>query len=221
MAGLLSQLIPTAVVGAIAPLPVVIVITLLMSKGGLAKAIGFGSAILAVFAIIGAVTLATANVNAGSSDTGSAVTGTIIATLGVVLLVTALKQIVDAPDPDGAPPKLIAKLDTMSVVGATGLGIIIALINFKQLGIYVAGVAQIVNANVSKTQGWIALIILLVVVQIGVLGPIVVYVFSREWATRVLGAFRSWIVAHNRIIGIVLGLVVGVWFVAKGVAQIA
>jgi hypothetical protein len=48
-----------------------------------------------------------------------------------------------------------------------------------------------------------------------------VYVFSKNCATRVLGAFRSWLVAHNRIIGIVLGLVVGVWFVVKGVAQIA
>jgi hypothetical protein len=218
--GLLSQLIPTAIVGAIAPLPVVIVITLLMSNGGLPKAIGFASALVVVFAIFGVVTLATANVNAGASEKGSAITGTIIATLGVVLLITAFKQIVNAPDPDGAPPKMMAKLDTMSVGGAIGLGLVLALINFKQLGIYAAGVSQIVNANVSTTQGWIALVILIVVIQIGVIGAIAAYVFARDWATRVLGGFRGWLVAHNRIIGIVLGLVVGVWFVVKGVAQI-
>jgi len=219
--GLLSQLIPTAIVGAIAPLPILIVITLLMSRGGLAKAIGFGAALLVVFAVIGAISLATAGVNAGSNDKGSAITGTIIATLGVVLLITAVKQIVDAPDPDAGPPKFMAKLDTMSVAAATGFGALVALINFKQLGIYVAGVSQIVKADVSKAQGWVALATLLVIMQIGVIGPIVAYLVARERATRVLGGFRSWLVAHNRVLGTVLGLVVGVWFVVKGVAQIA
>jgi hypothetical protein len=219
--GLLPQLVLTAIVGAVAPLPILIVISLLMSKGGLAKAIGFGAAIVVVFAVIGVISLATAGVNAGASEKGSAVTGTIIATLGVVLLITAVKQIVEARDPDAAPPKFMAKLDTMSVAAATGFGAIIALINFKQLGIYVAGVSQIVNANVSTAQGWIALAILLVIIQIGVIAPICVYVFARGWATRVLGGFRNWLVAHNRVLGIVLGLVVGVWFVVKGVAQIA
>jgi hypothetical protein len=218
---LLAQLIATAIVGAIAPLPILIVITLLMSKGGLAKAVGFGVAIFVVFAVIGVISLATAGVNAGANDKGSAVTGTIIATLGVVLLITAVKQIVNAPDPDAAPPKFMAKLDTMSVAAATGLGAIIALINFKQLGIYVAGVSQIVNGDVSTAQGWIALAILLVIIQIGVIAPIVAYMLARDWATRVLGGLRSWLVAHNRVLGIVLGLVVGVWFLVKGVVQIA
>ena len=81
--------------------------------------------------------------------------------------------------------------------------------------------SQIVKADVSKAQGWVALATLLVIIQIGVIGPIVAYLVARERATRVLGGFRSWLVAHNRVLGTVLGLVVGVWFVVKGVAQIA
>lgn len=221
MGSLLGQLIPTAIVGALAPVPIIVVITLLMSKGGLAKAVGFGAALVGVFAIIGAVTLATARVNAGSTTKGSAVTGTIIAVLGVVFLVMALKQIVDTPDPDAPPPKFMTKLDSMSVAGATVFGLVLALINLKQLGIYVAGVSLIVQADISTGQGWLALVILLVLIQLGVIAPIAGYLLARDRATRMLEGFRVWLVGHNRVISTVLGLVVGVWFLIKGVVQIA
>jgi hypothetical protein len=146
MGALLGQMLPAALVGALAVAPITIVITLLMSKGGLGKALGFGVGLVAVFAVVGVIALTTAGTNAGSSDTGSAVTGTIIAVLGGVLLV---------------------------------------------------------------------------VIQIGVIGSILVYVLARDWATRVLQACRSWLIKNNRVISIVLGLVIGVWFIIKGVTQIA
>jgi hypothetical protein len=67
----------------------------------------------------------------------------------------------------------------------------------------------------------VALIILLVLIQIGVIGAIVIYVFAREWATNVLQGFGGWLVAHNRVISITLGLVVGALFLVKGITQIA
>jgi Sap, sulfolipid-1-addressing protein len=220
MGSLLSQLIPTAIVGAIAPLPITVAITLLMSKRGLAKALGFAVAMTAVFAVIGVITLSTASVDAGSSEKGSAITGTIVAVLGAVLLLIAVKQLLRAPDPDAPPPRFMTKLDTMSPPGAAVFGAIIALINVKQLGIYVAGVSQIVNADVSTGQGWIALAVLLVVIELGVIAPILTYVLARDWATRVLGGFRGWLIAHNRVISIVLGLGVGTAFLVKGITQI-
>jgi hypothetical protein len=155
MGSLLTELIPTAVVGALAPLPIIIMITLLMSKGGLAKATGFAVALIGSFASVGAIVLATASTNAGSSDSGSAVTGTIIAVLGALLVLMALKQIFNTPDPDGPPPKFMTKLDTMSVLAATVFGVIIAFINIKQISIYVAGISQIIEADVTTAQaGW-------------------------------------------------------------------
>jgi hypothetical protein len=220
MGNLLAQILPAALVGALALVPITIVITLLMSKGGLGKALGFGVALTGVFAVIGVIALATASTNAGSSDTGSAVTGTIVAVLGGLLLVVAIKQLVDAPDPDAPPPKFLTKLDSMSAVGATVLGLVIGLTNIKQLGIYAASISQIVAADISTAQGWVALIVLLVVIQIGVIGPILVYVLARDWATSALQTCRGWLVTHNRVISIVLGLVVGAWFIVKGVTQI-
>jgi hypothetical protein len=221
MGGLLGQLIPLAIVGALAPLPITVVVTLLMSTRGLTAALAFTTAVIAVFVVIGVVTLLTAGTDAASSDGGSAITGAVIAVLGAVFLIMAIKQLAGAPDPDAPPPKFMAKLDTMSPAGAAVFGLVLALINVKQLGIYVGGVSQIVAADVSTADSWIALLIFLVLIQIGVIAPIVTYLCAREWATRMLQGFRHWLLANNRVISIVLGLVVGVWFLIKGVTQIA
>ena len=221
MADLLTRLIPTAIVGAINVVPITVVVTLLMARGGLARAIAFGIGQIGTFAVIGVIALATASTDAGSSDTGSAVTGTIIAVLGALFLLLAVKQLLGAPDPDAPPPAYMARLESMSVSGALVTGLVLALINVKQLGIMAAGVAEIVEADVTAAQGWVALVILLVLIQAGVIVPILAYVLAREWATKTLVALRAWLIAHNRVISIVVGLVVGVVFVIAGVVQIA
>jgi Sap, sulfolipid-1-addressing protein len=171
MGSLLGPLIPAALVAALAPLPITIVVTSLVSKGGVAKALGFAGALVAVFAVIGVITLTTSSAAGSTSSKGSAVTGTILAVLGVLFLLIAVKQLLNAPDPDAAPPKFMTALDTMSVARATVFGAILALINVKQLGIYVGGLAQIVHADVSSAARWVAFVILLVVVQIGARRP--------------------------------------------------
>ena len=221
MGSLLWQLIPVALFGAIAPLPITVAVTLLMSKGGVAKATGFAAGLVGVFAVIGAVTLITSSNSSGSSSTGSAVTGTIIAVLGVLFVLMAVKLLLNAPDPDAPPPKFMTALDTMSVGRAAVFGAILALINFKQLGIYIGGIAQIVEAEISSAQRWVALGVLIFVLQIGIIAPIVVYVVARDWAWQQLRRFQGWLARYSRAIGIVLGLVIGIWFIVKGVTQIA
>jgi hypothetical protein len=143
-------------------------------------------------ALVGAINLVpitvvvTLRTNAGSSDTGSAVTGTIIAILGALLLVLAVRLLVGAPDPDTPPPAYMAKLESTSASDALVTGLVLALITVKQLGIYAAGVAEMVEADVSTSQGWVALTILLVLIQTGVIVPILAYLLAREWAMRTL-----------------------------------
>jgi hypothetical protein len=75
---------------------------------------------------------------------------------------------------------------------------------------------MIVHADVSAAARWVALVILLVVVQIGAMGAIAAYAGDRDWTSRKLQRFRGWMVAHNRVISILLGLVIGVLFIVKG-----
>jgi cytochrome c biogenesis protein CcdA len=221
MGTLLGELIPAAIVAAIAPLPITVLITFLTSDGGLSKALAFAMAVLASFAVVGVIALVTTGTDAGTSEKGSAVTGTVMAVLGGLFLWMGIKQLAGAPDPDAPPPKIMGKLDTMSPVGAAVFGVLIALINFKQVGIYLGGISQIVAADVPEADRWIALAILLVVIQIGVIVPVLAYVVAPAWATRVLERFRDWLTTNSRVISIVLGLVIGGWFLVKGITQIA
>ena len=61
---------------------------------------------------------------------------------------------------------------------------------------------------------------LLIVLQLGVIVPIIVFVAAPDWASRHLRRFLGWLDRHSRPIGIVLGLVVGIWFLVTGVMQI-
>ena len=167
MGGLLAQLLPLALLGALAPMPILISLSLLISQGGLAKAIAFDAALAGVFAVIGTVSLVSSGKHTGASDEGSAVTGTIVAVLGVLFIVIAVKQWLRVPDPDAPPPKFMTHLDTMSVARAAISGVILGLINVKQLGIFVGGVAQIVHADVSTAQQWVAMMLFLTAFQVG------------------------------------------------------
>jgi cytochrome c biogenesis protein CcdA len=221
MDALLAQLLPLALLGALAPLPILISLSLLMSQGGLATAVAFDAALAGVFALIGTVSLVSSGRHASASDEGSAVTGTVIAVLGVLFIVIAVKQLLRVPDPDAPPPKFMTVLDTMSVARAAIFGVILGFINVKQLGIFVGGVAQIVHADVSRGQQWVAMVLFLAAFQVGVVVPVVLYLSDPQRAMRELLRARSWLVAHNRVLGIVLGLVIGVWFTVMGIAQIA
>lgn len=220
MTGLLSRLIPTAIVGALAPVPIIIIISLLISKRGMAKAVGFGLAMTGTLAVVGAIVLATASSNAGSTGHGSAVTGTILAAASIVFLLIAIKQLLTTPDPDAPLPKFMSRLDDMSPAAAAVFGVIIEVINLKQIGIYLGGVKLIVNAHVTPAEGWVALAILLVVIQLGVIVPLAGYSLAGNRATYVLQRLRGWLVTNNRAMSIVLGLVIGAAFLVVGVTEI-
>ncbi len=76
------------------------------------------------------------------------------------------------------------------------------------------------EAELSSTQQWVALVVLLIVLQIGVIAPIVVFVVNPGWASRHMRRFQEWLARHSRVIGIVLGLVIGILFIVNGVTQI-
>ncbi len=184
-----------------------------MSARGLAKASAFVATLTAVYASIGTFALATSRDN--GFGRGSAVAGAALGVLGAALVVMSLRQMIrHRTSSEQALPGVVDRLDTMTIRGTTVLGVVIALVNVKQLGVFVAGVSQIVAADVSPVEAWLALLVFLAVFQVGMILTIGAYVFARPRATRALASCRRWIVRHMRVLSIVLGLVVGGWLLA-------
>lgn len=72
----------------------------------------------------------------------------------------------------------------------------------------------------SGVETWIALGILLALIQSGVIVAVAGYAVAPEPAARLLQSFQGWLVRHSRILGIVLGFGIGAAFVFAGVTQI-
>jgi hypothetical protein len=72
------------------------------------------------------------------------------------------------------------------------------------------------NMSTAATVGWVVFVVTLVLITIE--APIVVFLFSPDWATRKLGAFDGWLRRNGRLLLIVVLAVLGVWEVIDGVA---
>jgi hypothetical protein len=216
---LLVELVPLAILGAIAPVPVAIVITLLMSRDGLAKATSYVAAQAVVYVLLGVVALTVSFDFLGSA--GPVLGGIVLALSGIGLWWWAIFEWRRGRLSTSPTPGLLGRLDGMSVRGAAGAGLLVTLVNVKQLGLYLVACADIARSDVSTAQSWTVLVCLLVVVQLTQLLLLVVYVVAHGWATRVLARLHAWLLPRMRAASILLGSVIGTFYLLLAVRVLA
>jgi hypothetical protein len=113
------------------------------------------------------------------------------------------------------PPKWMAKLDTMPLWGATGLGILLQPWPFVA-----AGAASVIDVDASTSA-------VLPLVAFGLLATSSYLVLegyviaANDVARERLGRLRMWLEGHRSQIFMVLAFVIGVALVVKGVAALA
>jgi threonine/homoserine/homoserine lactone efflux protein len=220
MNDLIPRLIPAIVLGAASPIPMAILATLLMTDRGLKKAVAFTLGIFSYFAVIGSVVLLAQGTDVPEHSSGPRAFDYVTIAMGVVLLVLALKKLVTKPEPITGPPKYMARAEGLSVRAAAVFGLFIALINFKQIAIYLAGLSQISESSVGTVEGWIALAVLTVGIQAGLVAGIAYAAFAPDHSARVFAALREWLIQNSRVVSIAVGLVVGVALIALGIEQL-
>jgi predicted small integral membrane protein len=213
-------LIPAIVLGAASPIPMAILATLLMTERGLKKAVAFTLGIFMYFAVIGSVVLIAQGTDVSETSDGPKAFNYVTIFLGAVLVLLALKKLLTKAEPTTEPPKYMARAEGLSVGACAGFGLFIALINFKQIAIYLAGLSLISESSVGTVDGWIALIILTVGIQAGLFAGIAYAAFAPEHSARLFASLRSWLIVHARTVSIAVGLVVGVALIALGIEQL-
>src|SRR4051812_15892297 len=215
----LASLVPIAIAGALAPLPIALVISLLMSKRGLPKATAFVVAETLVYAGICVLAFSTSNLTLGSAGLRSAVVGSLFALFGMALWWVALSQYVGGRRPERWGRGYFDKLDHMSAGSAALLGGVVTLLDVKQLGVYLVGGSEIVDAGVSPTHTWTVSLVFVAVFQIGQIAAIAAYAGSRRRASGLLERLRGWLLPRLRGMSVFLGSTVGAWFLVLAVEQ--
>jgi threonine/homoserine/homoserine lactone efflux protein len=220
MNDLLTKLIPAIVLGAASPVPLAILATLLMTEHGLKKGVAFTIGVFAYFAVVGSIVLAVQGTGVSSNSGGPKAFDYVTIVLGAILILFALRKLLAPPKAEAGPPKYLARAENLSVGASAGFGVFIALINFKQIAIYLAGLSQITESSVGTLESWIALAVLTVGIQLGLFAGIAYASLARDHSARVFASARGWLIGNNRLISIAGGFVVGAALIALGAERL-
>jgi hypothetical protein len=218
MGYVIVDLLPLIVAAAVVPLYSVAVLLLLQSEGGLLKASAFvsGGVIvrLAQGILFGLVIGAACKENAEPGP--KLVVSTLLLIVGILLFVTALKQWQKQDDPDAPTPQWMSAISGLSAFGAVGAGALFPLIAVKQWVFTLSAIGIIGEAGLSGKASVSVYLLFVLAAQTFALAPILAYAVAPHWAAKPLEATRAWLERNNRAIVIVMSLIIGAWFLFKG-----
>jgi hypothetical protein len=135
VSGFLPQLLFLAFGGSIAPPMLLLTILFLGSQRLLPNTVALTLGYFATCAAIGIAGLALFD---GAESAASTVGRVIGVTVGALLIVLGLRNLLNAPDPDAQPPGWMESVKSMSPPRAFGIGVALFPLQVKNLAIFVA-----------------------------------------------------------------------------------
>jgi len=213
MSDSIPGLIVLAIGGSIAPPLLLLTILFLGSRRPLPNASALALGYFTTCAVVGISGLI---LFGGAESTVSTIGRVISMTIGALLIVLGLRSLLDSPDPDASPPAWMESIKVMSPPRAFGFGMALFPLQVKNLAIFVACLNLIIASSLSPQGSIAALGLVLVVFVILVLVLIGLYASVPQRASEVLGSLRTWMEKNNRPITVVLCLVFGAFFLARG-----
>jgi len=213
MSDSIPGLIVLAIGGSIAPPLLLLTILFLGSRRPLPNASALALGYFTTCAVVGISGLI---LFGGAESTVSTIGRVISMTIGALLIVLGLRSLLDSPDPDASPPAWMESIKVMSPPRAFGFGMALFPLQVKNLAIFVACLNLIIASSLSPQGSIAALGLVLVVFVILVLVLIGLNASVPQRASEVLGSLRTWMEKNNRPITIVLCLVFGAFFLARG-----
>jgi threonine/homoserine/homoserine lactone efflux protein len=222
MNGVIGDILPPAVGIAISPIPVIAAILMLLSPKARKTSLGFlvgwvlGIVLgVLVFALLSAI------IPPATSTEPQPVVGVIHLALGVLLLIVVVRQWRARPKGDAAPPmpKWMTAIDSMTAARGLVLGFVLAALNPKNLLMGVAAGVSIGSAQVGLGGATVAVIVFTVLASSTVAAPVVAYLAATARITGPLDAAKEWLLANNTTVMTVLGVVLGVVQIGKGISS--
>ena len=212
---ILFSLLPLGIGAAISPWPTTVTIMFLSTGRPLAKALAYligYSAVLVAIGIFALTVFGGGDYEGG--DRSSAAGGTLDVVFGILFLVLALKLWLKAPDPSAPPPRWMSAFESINIGGAFLLGVFMMVTNFSTLPLYIAGLKELVTANLNPAGNLFALVLFILLIVVELLVPTVVYARSPRRGGELLDGARQWLEKYNRVITICIFVFYGILLLA-------
>ncbi|MBG6239467.1 hypothetical protein IWX78_002454 [Mycetocola sp. CAN_C7] len=221
MGSIIGDILTSALGIALSPIPVLAVITLVLSPKGNAAGLGFlGGWLLGVIVPVLVITLLTGLLPESEPGNSRPVAGTILLLLGVLLLYLVVGEWRARPQPGKAPvlPRWVAALDSMTVPQGLALGSGLAAASPKNLALGVAAGITIGGADFGLREGILVLLIFVLIAASSMLVVVVGGMAAIEGIGRPLTELRDWLGRNSATIHTVLYLVLGTALIGGGIS---
>ena len=220
----IGQALPFAVAIALSPIPIVGVVLMLATPAGPKEGIAFLLGWVLALAVGGAVLLLLASSGEASEAASPAQWVSIVKlVLGVGLLRVAARQWQGRPRGDSEPelPGWMKTIDSFTPAKAAGMGVLLAVVNPKNLLLLLGGVAAIAQTGAAAGDQAVALAVLVVIATIGVATPIAIKFLMGERATGLLDRLHQWLARENATIMAVICLLIGVKLIGDAISGLS
>jgi hypothetical protein len=169
-----GDVLPLAAAIALFPIPVLVVILMLFSPGGVANVVGFLLGwITGLAAVVVVAAALTTGVDEGADAAANETIGWVRVIIGLVLLAFALKKWFGRPDVNSDPelPGWMRTIDTFSPVKAVGAGLALTVLNPKNVALAVGAGTAVGAPGLSTKEATSVALIFLAVATLGVATP--------------------------------------------------
>ena len=214
MLTVLLQSIALASVGLFSPGSITIVILLLMSDRGWRNGLGYALGYISMYTLIGIAAISFGVGAAPDSSEPSASGSVGVMVLGTLLLALALRSWRRPAAPNSSRFSTI--LNRITPFRAFGFGAAIAVINVKNLAIFLSALSILLVSELPVPTKLLILIPVLFTFCLSVIVPVAIYLALPAQANHYLENIRVTIERYSRPIGIWLPTIVGCLLILRG-----
>jgi threonine/homoserine/homoserine lactone efflux protein len=215
----IGDTLPQAVAIAISPIPIVLVILVLVSERG--RITGPAFVLGWIAGVFGTTLLAAAisqGANVGADADATDAGGLLQILLGSLFVFLAVRQWRGRPRPgqEQPSPKLFDVVEGLSAPKALGLGVVAATANPKNLPLTISAGVSIALAGAVNRELVAASIVFAIVASAVVLALVAMVLVLGDRTRAPLDALKTWLVANNATIMMVLFAVLGAVMLGSG-----
>jgi len=222
---LLRHVLPLALGAAISPAVLTVSVLLLSApRRPVARATLFllgTTVVLVVLSVIGFTVLHQA-VQDKPSATKDAISGSIDATIALVLYALALRTVVRArvgsTDEQAETAPQHHQGDGLGT--AFLLGVVVMTTNITTILLYLPAMKDIATSSVSDTDKTIVFVLALLITSIPALVPLLLRIVAPGPSIRVLSRINESLTRHRRTVAIAVELIFGTYLLIKGLGQL-
>ena len=200
---------------ALQPLPAISFIAVLSSqsrtRAGWAFLAGWIGSLICVVAVAVIVVATTGGSGFNRTSAPGRATYVTQLLLGLFLLILGLRRLRGGVPPPSGPPKMLQRLEALSLPVAALIGALI-----QPWTLLIAGDLAILTADLHQQTTVVAIGVFCLVGTAGILGMEVYAIAAPQRADVRLGALRGWLEYHQSATITWLAIVVGVWLAIRG-----